>query len=65
MIADEDFMLEIGEALNLEIVKELLHQDYPNEVISDEQISRIFVSCKDNPWDASVLYSLLKLTNQL
>ena len=51
----------IEEILNFEIVTELLKKENPE--ISDEEIAVIFVKCFSNPWDAVIIYKLLKIAN--
>lgn len=47
------------EALNISIVEELLKGINPS--ILKEEIQEIWLRCDGNPWDAGVLYTLLKL----
>lgn len=46
-------------AMNKEIARELLLEKNP--VITDEEIDKVWVMCKGNPWDAPILYALLQL----
>lgn len=52
---------ELATVLNFNIAKELLKQINPN--LSDGEILDIFEKCQGNPFNAPILYQLLKNEN--
>ena len=49
----------LGHILNFEISLELLKEQNPN--ISDEEAEEIYAKCNGNPYNAPLLYQLIKL----
>ena len=49
----------LGHILNFEIALELLKEQNPN--ISDEEAEEIYAKCNGNPYNAPLLYQLIKL----
>lgn len=58
-------MLEenVPDIINLEIARELLLELNPK--MSDEEISKIYSMCQGNPWNAPVLYSIIKVRDNV
>lgn len=53
------FNAELDDVFNLEIARELLVDIDPN--ITDEDLSKLYSKCNGNPWNAPILYSMLKI----
>ena len=51
--------LDLMDELNRSIVYELLAED--GVELQPEEFERLFVACKGNPWDAPILYQMLKM----
>ena len=52
----------LGHILNFEIALELLKEQNPN--ITDEEAEEIYAKCNGNPYNAPILYQLIKLANE-
>lgn len=50
---------DLGDVFNLEIARELLKNIDP--AITDKDLSKLYSKCNGNPWNAPILYSMLKL----
>ena len=49
----------VEEAFNTAIVEELLREIEPS--VTEEKIQEIWKLCRGNPWNATLLYQILKL----
>lgn len=55
---------ELEEIFNREIARELLMEATGGEV-NDELLKVVWAKCSGNPWNAVVMYNLLKISGQL
>ena len=53
---------EINDILNQEIVRELLLEKDPN--LPDVVFNSVWQLCKKNPWDAPIIYEMLKIAGK-
>ena len=60
---NEDLVDKYSENIfNLEVARELLLKENP--MITDEEVSNIWIMCKNNPWNAPILYKMIKLAKK-
>jgi hypothetical protein len=50
---------DLDSIFNLELARELLLAENP--LITDEEVDSIWAKCNNNPWDAPVLYKILRI----
>lgn len=55
--------MEASEFLSKEIARELLKQEYPDDIITEEYFEKLFGWCQGNPWNIVPLYGVIKLTS--
>ena len=53
---DED---DLENIFNLEVAREPLLEENP--MITDEEVNNIWIMCKNNPYNAPILYKIIKL----
>jgi hypothetical protein len=54
---DEQDLVNI---FNLEVARELLLEENPS--ITDEEVNNVWGNCGNNPWNAPIVYKLMRIT---
>jgi len=56
--------MEMSEILSKEIARELIKQEFPDDVISEDYFDKLYERCQGNPWNIAPLYAIIKHTGK-